>query len=173
MADVNLSPDQLSAMMSQMRGRLASLSAMRYGGSGSGESDVPPPLNFGGDDSSPMAFKCRPVPGEVLPTIRVSGGQIQHGAREAIEVLETDVVFAAPGEGETHYGYLYVEYVLGSDTASLEVVQAVDPTPPEIPRSDAATFRCWLVYCMITEAGRISIVQVGHRGNILIPGAWG
>jgi hypothetical protein len=94
--------------------------------------------------------------------ITVAAGEVRRGIRGVINVAATGVTpLSAPVSGTTYY--VYVNVVLATDTGTLAIVATTKPT------SDATNYKCWL-YQVLNTAGVLSLVQIGHLGNIELPG---
>lgn len=108
-----------------------------------------------------FGYKLNPL-GNDPAQVRIYAGEVHHGARNIIDVAQTDKVLT------DDHQYLWVEYPLGSGAATI-----AGPSTARPKTTDAdGIFRDWLFQFRLI-AGVASLEKIGHLGNILIPGAFG
>jgi len=90
--------------------------------------------------------------------VNVNAGWIHHGVREPVAVAADTVTLT-----EDHQ-YVWVEYTFAG-SASIAGPSTV------MPVSEEKTYRCWLAQFRLRDA-RAYVEQIGHVGNIEIPGAF-
>ena len=91
--------------------------------------------------------------------VTVAAGEIHHGVRTPVVVATADKTITADHQ------YIAVEYIFATGAGSIGA-----PTVSR-PQSESTTYRCWLAQFRLVD-GVVSIEQIGHIGNVIIPGAF-
>ena len=95
--------------------------------------------------------------------VNVKVGQVQQGSRALATVAAVELTISADDQ------YTGVQFTYGTTTATW----IAPSTDINNFRSDATYYRCWIYRFHLSGAGLVTINEIGHIGNIELPGNFG